>query len=405
MRRGQLQNPLFDALLEAGAQSGQGNSDDLNAYRPEGIARFDGTVKNGERSSAASAYLTPARARKNLHLQVNALVEKIIVEHHRAVGVQYQHRHQQKIARANRAIIVACGAIKSPQLLMLSGIGPADALRAHGIKPVADLPGVGQNLQDHLFYYTAFHCRKPVTLNYLANPLHKLKVGVEWLLTRRGVAASNIWEAGGLVRGDDTAAYPNLQYHFAPVYAKFHDRRMKLIQGYQLNVDQLRPKSRGTVELISADPHARPAARFNYLSHPDDLAELINAHAKMQELMMQPAFDEFRGARIEPAPSVKTPREIEAYIRAFASTDYHPCGTCRMGGDDDGHAVTDGEMRVRGVENLSVVDASAFPNIVSGNLNAPVQMLAERAADFIANHSHPHPQLPSQHATFHFQQP
>ena len=401
VRRGRLQNSLFDALMEAGAQSGQGNSDDLNGYQPEGIARLDGTVRHGRRCSAATAYLKPALGRANLSLRVNALVERILCQNHRAVGVRYRLRGRLRTARAGKSIIVCCGAINSPQLLMLSGIGPADALRAHGIAPLLDLKGVGQNLQDHLFIHTAYRCTQPVTLDYLTNPAHKLKAGAEWLLTGTGAAASNIWEMGGLVHGNDAATHPNLQYHFAPVYSRYRGRRIELVQGYQLNADQLRPKSRGTVELRSADPGDRPVVRFNYLSDPGDLRELVEAHYKMYELMMQPAFDGFRGARIVPHPAVKTDREIEAFIRAQASTDYHPCGTCRMGArgaNGDEYAVTDEQLRVRGMERLRVVDASIMPDIVSGNLNAPVQMIAERAADFIRGRK----PLPPQRPAFHF---
>ena len=397
--RGRLQNPLFDALMQAGLQSGQGNSDDLNGYRPEGVARLDSTTRNGRRSSAAVAHLKPALRRPNLSLQTNALVERIVFEHGRAVGVRYQCRGASRTVRAGRAVIVACGAIKSPQLLMLSGIGPAGQLRRHGLPLQLDLPGVGQNLQDHLSIDTAFHCRRPVTLDYLARPLHQLRVGARWLLRRDGVAASNIWEMGGLVYGNRQHTRPNLQYHFAPVYHVYQGRRIRLFQGYQLTVDQLRPHSRGQVELRSNHPADRPLARFNYLSAHADVQELIEAHAAMQTLLTQPAFDEFRGARIHPAPEVGSRSEVEAYVRASASTDFHPCGTCRMG--SDAAAVVDEQLRVHGVDGLYVVDASVMPNIVSGNLNAPTQMIAERAADFILGQ----PQLPPQQAEFHFQAP
>ncbi len=396
--RGRLQNPLCDALSQAGLQSGQGNSDDLNGYKPEGIARLDGTIRNGRRSSAATAYLKPALGRANLALRVNALVEQIVLDNQRAVAVRYTASGRTQVVRANKSVIVSCGAIKSPQLLMLSGIGPAAQLRAHGITPRVELPGVGRNLQDHLFIHTAYQCTQPVTLQYLAAPLHKLRVGAEWLLTRKGVAASNIWEMGGLVFGNETAAHPNLQYHFTPVYSRYHGRRIELFPGYQLNVDQLRPHSRGTVELRSNDPAERPAVRFHYLSERRDVRELIEAYKKMQALMHQPAFDAFRGARIVPDAALTTDAEIEAFIRATASTDYHPCGTCRMGADE--YAVTDFELRVRGVDGLRVVDASVMPDIVSGNLNAPTMMIAERAADFILKRA----ALPPARPAFHFQE-
>ena len=396
--RGQLQNPLFDALLEAGEQSGQGTSDDLNGYRPEGIARLDSTIKNGRRSSAAVAYLRPALSRSNLRLMTGALVNRILIESHRAVGVEYQAKGATRRARASTAVIVSCGAIKTPQLLMLSGIGPAEYLQSMAITPVLDLVGVGQNLQDHLAVITGFECKKPVTLHNLTRPMKKLGVGLQWLLTRSGMGASNIWEMGGLVYGNAEVEHPNLQYHFTPVYSEWQGHRLKLHQGYQLNCDQLRPKSKGEVKLHSRDPRDRPAANFNYLSDSHDVKELIEALRMMDDLLTQSAFDPYRGQRIAPAPAVTSDNDLEAYVRATATTDYHPCGTCRMG--DDEFAVVDQEMQVRGIDGLRVVDASVMPNIVSGNLNAPTQMIAERAVDFILGK----PQLPAQQARFHFLQ-
>ncbi len=394
--KGKLKTPLFDALTEAGEKSGQGISNDLNGYRPEGIARLDNTTKNGRRSSAAVAHLKPALKRLNLNLTTGALVHRILLENGRATSIEVESKGTVNRVHANKAVIVSCGAIKSPQILMLSGIGSADYLKSMEIKPMVDLSGVGKNLQDHLSIITAFTCKKPVTLDGLTHPMKKLQVGLQWLTTRSGIGVSNIWEMGGLVFGNHEVAYPNLQYHFAPVYATYRGRRIELAQGYQLNVDQLRPRSKGEVKLHSNDPHDSPAACFNYLSDLHDVKELIEAFKAMQDIMGQPAFDEFRGERIDPLPDVKSDREIENYIRNTASTDYHPCGTCRMGSDDD--AVVDQDMRVRGVDGLYVVDASVIPRIVSGNLNAPTQMIAERAADTILGKS----PLPPQHAVFHF---
>jgi len=394
--RGTLQNPLFDALYEAGEQSGQGTSDDLNGYQPEGIARLDSTTRHGRRCSAAVAHLKPALKRPNLTLQTRALSHRIILENNEARGVEYEVNGQVKQAFAAKEVIVSCGAIKSPQLLMLSGIGPADALTTLDIVPQVNLPGVGQNLQDHLSIDSAYYCQKPITLHTLTQPLKKLGVGFQWLATRSGIGASNIWEMGGFVFGNDQVTHPNLQYHFTPVYSDWHDRKIRLEQGYVLACDQLRPKSRGEIKLRSADPHDRPASHFNYMSHPDDTRELVEALKVMQDLLTQPAFDEFRGERICPAPEAKTDSELEAWVRAYSSTDYHPCGTCRMGHDD--LAVVDEELRVRGVDQLRVVDASVMPDIVSGNLNAPTQMIGERAADYILGK----PQLPPEKAKFHF---
>ena len=390
-----LDTPLYDAMLRAGEQSGQGTSDDLNGYKPEGIARYDSTTRNGRRCSAATAHLKPALKRSNLTLQTGVLVHKILIENHRAVGVVCEHRGKIKTFRAAE-VIVSCGAIKTPQLLMLSGIGDAAELGSHGIDVKHHLPAVGKNLQDHFTTITAFNCRQAVTLVHLANPLHKLRVGVQWLLTQKGEAASNVWEMGGLVKSHHDVEYPDLQYHFAPVYSTYNGRKITLYQGYQLNVDILRPVSRGFVSLASASPYDAPLSNFNYFDDRRDFEVMIKGYHQMQELLQQPAFDKFRGSRIEPAPDKNSGSEVEAYIRATASTDYHPCGTCKMGQGAD--SVVDGKMKVHGIDGLYVVDASVMPEIVSGNLNAPVQMMAEMASDCIAGR----PLLPRQHVRFHF---
>ena len=392
----QLQNPLYDAMMEAGAQSGQGTSEDLNGYKPEGVARLDSTTRFGRRCSAAVAHLRPSLQRPNLSLLTNALTQKIEIANGRAQGVTYRQNGRLRVAHAAKEVIVSCGAIKSPQLLMLSGIGPSDHLKAINQKVIHHLPGVGQNLMDHLCVETAFQCKKPVTLHTLTNPIKKLSVGLQWLVNRSGFGVSNIWEMGGLVYGNQDAVHPNLQYHFAPVFAEWQGRKIQLHQGFVLQADQLRPKSRGEIKLHSNDPNDRPAAHFNYLSHPDDLTELVEAMRTKDHLLQQPAFDEFRGERINPAPSLRSDSDLAQWVRANASTDYHPCGTCRMG--SDAMAVVDAEMKVYGVDALRVVDASVMPDIVSGNLNAPTQMIAERAADWILGI----PQLPPQQAPFHF---
>ncbi len=396
--RARLENPLFDAFLEAGTQSGQGRSDDLNAFKPEGVARLDSTTRNGRRCSAAVAHLKPALSRPNLRLETGSLVQRIVIDNKRAIGVVYQRRGQIVEVRANREVIVACGAIKSPQLLMLSGIGKPGNLRENDIEPVHDLPGVGQNLQDHLNISSAYHCIKPVTLHRASRPLNMLATGIQWLTTRTGLGASNIWEAGGLVYGNNTAAYPNLQYHFAPIYAEFEGGKIILTQAFTATIDQLRPRSKGYIALKSGNPADRPAAHFNYLSVESDLIELIEGVRLTRDLISQPAFDAFRGKRLHPAPDVTSDRDIGAWIRATTTTDFHPCGTCRMGLDDE--SVVDAEMKVQGIDGLRVVDASVMPQIVSGNLNAPIQMIAERAADFIRGRE----QLTPIHARFHFQE-
>ena len=395
--RAKLENPLFDAFLEAGESSGQGVSDDLNGFKPEGLARLDSTTRNGRRCSAAVAHLKPALSRPNLELVTDTLVERILLEGKRATGVRLRHRGETRDIHCGREVIVACGAIKTPQLLMLSGIGPVDELRRHDIDIQHAMPGVGQHLQDHLKIHCTWACTRPITYHQLTRPWNQLAVGVRWMLNGTGFAASNIWEAGGLVRGNEQVPYPNLQYHYAPIAAEFVDGKLRMSQGFTLQVDQLRPASRGHIGLHSADPAERPAVHFNYLADDYDLRELSEGFDKIMEIVSQPAFDALRGERLEPVASATSKSDIEQWIRASASTDYHPSCSCRMGDDDQ--AVVDTEMRVHGLEQLRVVDASVMPDIVSGNLNAPTQMIAARAADFILEKPQRKPEL----ANFHFQ--
>mgnify|MGYP002526834575 FL=1 len=318
-----------------------------------------------------------------------------VFEGNRAVGIEYDCKGVRQIARADKELILSGGSINSPQLLMLSGIGPAGHLREMGIEPVVDLPGVGQNLQDHPTVQVKFACTKPVTIHKVANPIHMALAGARWLINQTGVAASNIWEAGGLVRGNADVPYPNLQYHFGPVGVDFEGTKIKLDQAYTLTIDQLRPTSRGEIKLKSVNPADKPALYFNYMSTEHDRRELVEGVRLARELLHQKAFDEFRGAEIYPGPDGNSDEEILSYIRGAIETDYHPCCTARMG--NDAMAVVDEEMRVHGIEGLRVVDASVMPQIPSANLNAQVQMIAARAADFILGRE----QLEPFHAKFH----
>ena len=391
-------NPLYDAFLESGEQAGQGRSDDLNGYRPEGVARFDATKRHGRRCSAAVAHLRPALARPNLTVETRAMVRRITLSGNRATGVAYTRRGADRHVEATREIILCGGALNSPHMLMLSGIGPADHLRAHGIEPVLDLPGVGRNLQDHPTVIMQWECTRPLTLDRMANPLRQGIAGTRWMLTRQGIVSSSVWEAGGLIRGNDHVPYPNLQYHMAPVGMAEEGGRLKLLQAFAIHIDQLRPRSRGHVALRSADPSAKPFLHFEYLSDPHDLRELVEGVKKARELVAQPAFDPYRGRELSIGEDARTDAEIERGIRAHTETDYHPCGTCRMGTGED--AVVDPEMRVHGIGALRVVDASVMPQITSANLNAPTQMIAARAADWILGE----PQRPPEYARFHFQE-
>ncbi len=397
--QGKLSNPLFDAFIEAGKQSGQGVTDDPNGYNPEGLARLDATIKNGRRSSAAVAHLRPALSRANLTLCTHALVHRILSENHRATGIEFEHKKTRMHAVAAREVILCAGAVNSPQILMLSGIGPTEHLKQVGIEPKHHLPGVGQNLQDHLSVSVVYESTRPITFHHAGNPLYKLLVGSQWLLTRKGLVASNIWETGGLIRGDADVEYPNLQYHFAPVHTDYAGTRVQLYQGFTTQVDQLRPRSKGEITLRSADPAHRPAAHFNYLSDPFDLGELVQAVKRARELVSQPAFDAFRGKELAPGAHVRSNRDLENFVRSNASTDYHPSCTCRMGTDP--MAVVDAKMKVHGMEGLRVIDGSVMPDIVSGNLNAPIQMIGLRGADFILGRN----PLPPFQADFAFNHP
>ncbi len=394
--KGTLQSALFDAFLVAGDQAGQGRSEDLNGYKPEGVARLDATRKNGRRCSAAVAHLRPALSRKNLLLQTGAMARRILIEGNRAEGIEYQRHGEILAARAEREVILSGGAINSPQLMMISGIGPADHLRNVGITPRLDLPGVGRNLQDHPTVLLQVACTQPVTIDWVAKPHYKLMVGAQWLLARKGIATTNIWEAGGLVRGNRDVPYPNLQYHFAPVGFSYEGDDIRLHQAFAIHIDQLRPTSRGRIDLKSANPFDKPALHFNYLQTEHDRRELVEGVRLARDLIRQPAFDSLRGAEIRPGDDATSDDDILAFIRNATETDYHPCATCRMGMDD--MAVVDAELRVHGIEGLRVVDASVMPQVISANLNAPTQMIAARAADFILGK----PQLEPQKARFHF---
>ncbi|MEM7177453.1 MAG: choline dehydrogenase [Pseudomonadota bacterium] len=395
--RGRYDNLLFDAFVDAGEQAGQGRSDDLNGFQPEGVSRLDATKKNGRRCSAAVAHLHPALKRRNLTLEVHADVREIVLDGNRARGIRYRVHGEEKTVDARREVILAGGAINSPKLLMLSGIGPADDLREIGLTVQHHLPGVGQNLQDHPAVVLTYQCREPVSIDWVENPIAKLAVGARWMVDRGGIAASNIWEAGGLIRGNDRVPYPNLQYHFGPFGVEYSADSLRLSQAFCLQIDQLRPTSRGVLRLNPSDPRGKPSIRLNFFSTEHDRRELVEGVRRARDLVAQPAFDRYRGEDQGAISGAETDGEIEAAIREMAETDYHPCSTCRMG--TDVMAVVDEEMRVHGVEALRIVDASVMPRITSANLNAPVQMIAARAADFILGRA----QKPAFHARFHFQ--
>jgi choline dehydrogenase len=376
-----MSNPLFQAFVEAAQQAGYAYTSDMNGYRQEGFGPMDQTTLHGRRWSAARAYLEPAMRRPNLRVMPRCLALRVVFEGRRAVGVEYARDGAVHVVRARREVIVSGGAINSPQLLMLSGVGEADALRRLELPVVADLPGVGGNLQDHIEIYVQHACTQPISLYSTQKPLAKLAVGMRWLLNGSGPGGSNHFEAGGFIRSRAGVRHPDLQYHFLPIAADY-DGKEKIDQhGFQLHVGPMRPTSSGSVRLRSSDPRQHPAIQFNYLQAEGDRAEMRAAVRLTREILAQRAFDPFRGLELRPGASVVSDTQIDAFARARAESAYHPSCSCAMG--SDGRAVVDGELRVRGVEALRVVDASVMPAVVSGNLNAPTIMIAEKAADLI----------------------
>ena len=381
---GRTPNPLFEAWVEAGKQAGYPMTPDLNGYQQEGLGPMEMTTRRGRRWSAAKAYLRPALARGNVTVQSRALTLRVLFEGRRAVGIEYAQRGQVQRARATREVIVCGGAINSPQILMLSGVGPADHLRQHKIDVVRDLPGVGANLQDHIETYVQHRCTQPITLYpVLKSPLRQLLVGIEWTFLGTGVGATNHFEAGGFIRSEAGVEHPDLQYHFLPIAASYDGSATQPGHGFQAHVGPMRPTSRGTVRLKSADPRQAPEIRFNYMQTDQDRREFRAGIKLTREIFAQAAFDPYRGPELAPGPEVKTDAEIDAHLRRKAESAYHPSCTCKMGLVTDPLAVVDDAGRVHGLESLRVVDASIMPNVVSGNLNAPTIMMAERLADSI----------------------
>jgi choline dehydrogenase len=382
-RTGTLFNPLYKVFMEAGREAGYGVSEDLNGYRQEGVGKFDMTVHLGQRWSAVRAYLDPVRNRQALSIVKSAAVSRVLFEGRRAVGVEYIANGATTQVRARRGVVLSSGSINSPQLLKLSGIGPAEELRTHGIDVLADRPGVGANLQDHLEVYVQMACRQPITLYGVMGLFAKARIGLTWMLFRTGLGATNHFEVGGFVRSRTGVDYPDVQFHFLPAAVSYDGNSLATRHGFQIHAGSMRSKSRGSVELRSAAPGDAPLIRFNYMSHPDDWEEMRAAIRLARELYKSPAFEPYRGEELAPKPEDVSDSALDAFIRARAESAYHPCGTCRMGQADDRTAVVDPQTRVIGVDGLHVADASIIPQITNGNLNGPTLMLAEKAADHI----------------------
>jgi choline dehydrogenase len=380
LERGPATNPLFRAFFEAVQQAGYPLTEDVNGFRQEGFATFDRTIHRGRRVSAARAYLHPARKRPNLEVRCRAFATRILFEGRRAVGVEAVIRGRRRTLRA--AEVVLCGgAINSPQLLQLSGVGNASELGALGIEVVQDLAGVGENLQDHLEVYVQHRSKLPVSVAPALKWRNRPAVGLRWLLFRSGPGATNHFEAGGFVRSNDDVAYPNLMFHFLPLAVRY-DGTAPQGHGYQVHVGPMYSDARGTVKIVSTDPHVHPALRFNYLSTAQDQREWVEAVHCARRILDQPAFDEFDGGELSPGPEVATDEQILGWVARDAETALHPSCTCRMG-TDELSVVDPASMRVHGLEGLRVVDASVLPYVTNGNIYAPVMMVAEKAADLL----------------------
>jgi choline dehydrogenase len=377
-------NELFHAMVEAGVQAGYPRTDDLNGYQQEGFGPMDRTVTpKGRRASTARGYLDQARARPNLKIVTHALTDHIVFDGKRAVGVNYLQGDSNQLthAKARREVLLCAGAIASPQILQRSGVGPAALLNSLDIDVVHDLPGVGENLQDHLEMYLQYACKKPVSLYPALQWFNQPKIGAEWLFNGTGIGASNQFEAGGFIRSRAEFAWPNIQYHFLPVAINYNGSNAVKEHGFQAHVGSMRSPSRGRVQVKSKDPRQHPSILFNYMATEQDWQEFRDAIRITREIMAQPALDEYRGREISPGPEVQTDEQLDAFVREHAETAFHPSCSCKMGEDE--MAVVDGQGRVHGMEGLRVVDASIMPLIITGNLNATTIMIAEKLADRI----------------------
>lgn len=384
LSRSENGNVLTKVYLEAAAQAGHEINNDMNGYKQEGFGLMDTTIFKGKRQSTSHTYLHPVSDRKNLTIKTNLNVKKIIIENGKAKGVECVSNNNLINYYADEEVLLCAGSINSPQILMLSGIGPQDHLVEMGVEVKQSLEGVGQNLQDHLETYVQYECKKPVTLFNEYNPIKMALTGIEWFLFKTGTAAYSNLETGGFIRSNELVDYPNIQYHFFPSLVLDHGRTNPDRHAFQAHVGPMRPTSRGEIKLKSTDPSAAPSIRFNYMQTEHDLMEMREGIRLAREIFQQQAFNEYRGKEINPG-KLDTDSELDEFIRNRGDTAYHPCGTCKMGKDTT--SVVDEQLQVYGVEKLRVVDASIMPKIITGNLNASTVMIAEKAADYILGKS------------------
>jgi len=376
-------NPLFKAFIDSATEAGYEANSDMNGKKQEGFGMYDVTIDKGERASVSKHYLNPAKSRKNLTIFTDSFVEKIIFDGKKAIGIDVKIKDNIQKVFVNKEVILSGGSINSPQLLLLSGVGPANHLKEKGIKVIHNLQGVGRNLQDHLETYIQQECKTSDTLYSYVNKFNMLRIGVQWFLNKSGPCSTSFLEAGGFAKSSPEREYPNIQFHFFPAFVIDHGLVEPDRHGFQLHASPNHPKSRGSITLNTSDPYDYPKILFNYLEHEDDLKQTIEAISIARNILGQNSMKPFAGKETGPGSDIQTYELYEDYIRSKAETAYHPSCTLKMGIDD--MAVVDEKLKVYGIENLRVVDASIMPEITSGNLNAPTLMIAERASEFILN--------------------
>ncbi len=376
-------NPLYQAFINAGEDAGYPTTDDYNGYRQEGFGPMHMTVRNGVRASTSNAYLRDALKRSNLTLISNVLSRKVVMDGKRAVGIEYEKNGQITEVAAIKEVILAAGSVGSPHLLQLSGIGPEQVLLDAGVDVLHNLPGVGENLQDHLEVYFQYHCKQPITLNGKLDLISKGIIGTRWMLFKDGLGATNHFESCGFIRSRAGLKWPNIQYHFLPAAMRYDGGKAIDGHGFQVHVGPNKPESRGRIWIRSADPKAKPGIIFNYIGTEQDKQDWRDTIRLTRELLNQPAMDAYRGDEIQPGVQIASDEAIDQWVRENVESAYHPSCSCKMGADDDPMAVLDSQCKVRGIEALRVVDSSIFPTIPNGNLNAPTIMVAEKAADMI----------------------
>ncbi|WP_417655223.1 choline dehydrogenase [Pseudoalteromonas atlantica] len=377
----EMQNPLYTTFIKAGVEAGYAHTDDYNAAQQEGFGPMHMTVKDGVRSSASREYLDPVKSRSNLTVITGALAQKVILEGKKATGIEYTVNGTLKTAHATKDVVLSAGPIGSPHILQLSGIGDKAILEEAGVEVKHHLPGVGQNLQDHLEFYFQYKCKQPITLNGKLGLISKGLIGAKWLLTRKGLGATNHFESCAFIRSKPDVEWPDIQYHFLPAAMRYDGRSAFAGHGFQVHVGHNKPKSRGSVAIQSANPEQPPKILFNYLQHKDDIEGFRACVRLTRDIIEQSAFDDYRDEEIQPGKHIQTDEEIDAFVRQAVESAYHPSCSCKMGEDD--MAVVNSNTQVHGIEGLRVVDSSIFPTVPNGNLNAPTIMVAEKAADLI----------------------